>query len=106
MLDPDTIGKTLQSTTSTAIPMAGARQVLNSAAEHLKNSQSFAVETTLAGKSHLFMMLEARRVGFEIVLVYIGTENVKINLARIRNRVVAGGPTYHQLTFVVVTDVV
>ena len=27
----------------------------------------------------------------EIVLVYIGTENVEINLARIRNRVLAGG---------------
>jgi predicted ABC-type ATPase len=29
--------------------------------------------------------------GFEVVLVYIGTENVEINLARIRNRVFAGG---------------
>jgi len=37
------------------------------------------------------MMLQARSRGFEIVLVYIGTENVEINLARIRNRVLAGG---------------
>ena len=37
------------------------------------------------------MMLDARRSGFEIVLVYIGTENVEINLARIRDRVIAGG---------------
>ncbi len=29
--------------------------------------------------------------GSEVVLVYIGTENVEINLARIRNRVLAGG---------------
>jgi predicted ABC-type ATPase len=36
-------------------------------------------------------MLDARNRGFEIVLVYIGTENVEINLARIRNRVLAGG---------------
>ena len=36
-------------------------------------------------------MLEARLGGFEIVLVYIGTENVEINLARIRNRVLSGG---------------
>ena len=32
-----------------------------------------------------------RDLGFEIVLVYIGTEDVEINLARIRNRVLAGG---------------
>jgi predicted ABC-type ATPase len=37
------------------------------------------------------MMLEARSTGFELVLVYIGTQNVEINLARIRNRVLAGG---------------
>jgi predicted ABC-type ATPase len=91
VLDPDTIGKTLQSSTSAAFPIAGARQVLESAAEHLRNRNSFAVESTLSGKNYLFMMLEARRLGFEIVLVYIGTENVEINLARIRNRVLAGG---------------
>jgi len=37
------------------------------------------------------MMLEARLGGFEIILIYIGTESVEINLARIRNRVLAGG---------------
>jgi predicted ABC-type ATPase len=37
------------------------------------------------------MMLEARNSGYEVVLVYIGTENVEINLVRIRNRVLAGG---------------
>lgn len=36
-------------------------------------------------------MLGARERGFEIMLVYIGTEDVAINLARIRNRVLAGG---------------
>ena len=37
------------------------------------------------------MMLDARERSFEIVLVYIGTENVETNLARIKNRVLAGG---------------
>jgi predicted ABC-type ATPase len=91
VLDPDTIGKTLQSTASARFPIAGARQVLRSAREHLRKSESFAIETTLAGKNYLRMMLEARCDGFEIVLVYIGTETVEINLARIRNRVLAGG---------------
>ena len=36
-------------------------------------------------------MLAARKRGFEIVLIYIGTEDVEINLTRIRNRVLAGG---------------
>src|ERR1700745_1669047 len=37
------------------------------------------------------MMLDASRLGFEMVLVCISTENVAINLARIRNPGVAGG---------------
>lgn len=45
----------------------------------------------MAGKNYLQMMLDARRRGFEVVLIYIGTEAVEINLARIRNRVLAGG---------------
>jgi predicted ABC-type ATPase len=71
--------------------MAAARQVLASAKEHIGKDESFAVETTLAGKHYLQMMVDARIRGFEVVLVYIGTEDVEINLARIRNRVLAGG---------------
>lgn len=91
VLDPDMIASTLRSTSPAAFPMAAARQVLASAREHINKRESFAVETTLAGKHYLQMMLDARIRGFEVVLVYIGTENVEINLARIRNRVLAGG---------------
>ena len=72
-------------------PIAAARRVLESAKDHISRRESFAVETTLAGKHYLQMMVDARIRGFEVVLVYIGTENVEINLARIRNRVLAGG---------------
>ena len=91
LLDPDMIGRTLQSTTPSSFPIAAARQVLKSARKHISRAENFAVETTLSGKSYLQMMIDARARGFEIVLVYIGTENVEINLARIKNRVLAGG---------------
>ena len=91
LLDPDAVGKTLQSTMPDTFTIEAARQVLSSAKEHIQNRLSFALETTLSGKGYLQMMLDARKQGFEIVLVYIGTENVEINLARIRNRVLAGG---------------
>jgi predicted ABC-type ATPase len=91
LLDPDAIANTLQATASGLFPIAAGRHVLKSAVEHLSKGESFAVETTMAGKNYLQMMLDARNRGFEVVLVYIGTENVEINLARIRNRVLAGG---------------
>ena len=92
LLDPDAIANALQATTSLLLPpIAAARQVLKSAAEHLQKSESFAIETTLSGRNYLQMMLDAKARGFEVRLVYIGTESVEINLARIRNRVLAGG---------------
>jgi predicted ABC-type ATPase len=91
LLDPDAIANTLQIKTSALFPVAAARYVLEASRKHLSNGESFAIETTLAGKNYLQMMLAARNRGFEIVLIYIGTENVEINLSRIANRVLAGG---------------
>jgi predicted ABC-type ATPase len=86
VLDPDAIGRTLQSTLPSTFPIASARQVLRSAERHISRGESFAVETTLSGKGYLQMMVEARTRGFEVVLIYIGTTNVEINLARIKTR--------------------
>jgi predicted ABC-type ATPase len=91
LLDPDATSKALQPSIPGASAVAAARQVLISAGKHIERGESFAVETTLAGKHYLQTMVDARDQGFEVVLVYIGTENVEINLARIRNRVLAGG---------------
>ena len=74
-----------------ASSIAAGREVLHLAANHLRDGRSFAVETTLSGKNYLQMMSDARARGFEIVLVYIGTDVVEINLDRIANRVMAGG---------------
>lgn len=90
LLDPDAASRTLQPAALTA-PITAARQVIREAAAHIRASRSFAVETTLSGRSYLQMMLSARVAGFEVVLVYIGTDEVEINLHRIRNRVLAGG---------------
>jgi hypothetical protein len=81
LLDPDAISKALQPSIPGASAVAAARQVLISAGKHIERRESFAVETTLAGKHYLQMMVDARIRGFEVVLVYIGTENVEINLA-------------------------
>jgi predicted ABC-type ATPase len=91
LLDPDAINKAFQPSIPGASAVAAARQVLISAERHIKKGESFAVETTLAGMHYLQRMVDARNRSFEVVLVYIGTENVEINLARIRDRVLTGG---------------
>ena len=91
ILDPDVIAKTIQSAVTASSAITAGRQALQMAKQLLHNQKSFAVETTLSGKNYLQMMLDARNLGFEVVLVYIGTETVEINLARIANRVLVGG---------------
>jgi predicted ABC-type ATPase len=91
LLDPDAIGKALQPTILGASAVAAARHVLIAAQKHIRKRESFAVETTLSGQGYLRMMIDARARGFEVVLVYIGTGNVELNLARIRDRVLTGG---------------
>jgi predicted ABC-type ATPase len=91
LLDPDVFAKTVRWTEKGASSIAAARHVLRLATGHLERRESFAVETTLAGKNYLRMMAEARHRGFEVVLIYIGTESVELNLDRIAKRVRAGG---------------
>lgn len=89
LLDPDSVTRPLSP--SATSPIAAGREVLRLARRCLEQSESFTVETTLSGRNYLEMMIHARALGFEIVLIYIGTENVEINLQRIRQRVSAGG---------------
>ena len=91
ILDPDAIARTIQSAVTASTAIAAGRQSLQAAKQMIRSKESFAVETTLSGKNYLQMMLDARDCGFEIVLVYIGTETVDINLVRIANRVLTGG---------------
>jgi len=91
LLDPDAVALTLQSVAGASSALAAGRQVLAEASNCLQARRSFAVETTLSGKNYLQMMIEARELGFEVVMVYIGTSNPDINVARVANRVRKGG---------------
>jgi predicted ABC-type ATPase len=93
LLDPDAFANTLRSRGMGFSTIAAGKEVLRLAKEHLKRRESFTVETTLSGKNYLQMMQYARGIdrSFEVVLIYIGTESVEINLARIAKRVLGGG---------------
>ena len=93
LLDPDAFATTIRATGTGLAAISAGKEVLRVAKGHLERRKSFAVETTLSGKNYLQMMQYARGVerAFEVILIYIGTESVEINLARIAKRVLAGG---------------
>lgn len=92
VLDPDAIQQGLAATaeSSTSAIDAG-RAVLKLADEFLNRGESFVLETTLSGNTHLRMARRAQAVGYSFVFIFVGTESVEINLDRVRQRVVKGG---------------
>lgn len=56
----------------------------------IKNQISFSMESTLSGSS-ILQRMEKARADFYTRLNYIGVDNPKINIARVKARVKAGG---------------
>ena len=92
VLDADAIARSMTSTSAAGGSAIDAgREVLASAERLLKSGQSFLVETTLSGNTYLRMMRQAKTMGYTVVLFFVGTGNVEINLERVRQRVQDGG---------------
>jgi predicted ABC-type ATPase len=92
VLDPDAIGRSLKSTVAkSGSPIDAGREVLSRAQGLLDAGQSFTVETTLSGNTYMRMMKTAKGLGYLVVLIYVGTTRVEINMRRVRFRVTRGG---------------
>jgi predicted ABC-type ATPase len=92
VLDPDALARSMQATQALKTSAIDAgRQVLSLAHSFMEKRASFLVETTLAGNTYLRMMMQARALGYTVVLIYIGTNDVSINIQRVKQRVESGG---------------
>jgi predicted ABC-type ATPase len=92
ILDPDAKAKSLQETSGGNVSdVEAGKQVLRQAEELIDGRQSFTVETTLSGSTYLKMAARAKAAGFGIVVFFVGTTSVEINLQRVRERVIKGG---------------
>ena len=57
----------------------------------LKNSISFSFESVLSHFSKIDEIIEAKALGYKIYLYFICLDSPKINISRVRNRVLKGG---------------
>lgn len=71
--------------------VSGARAALIRRKQLLQTKTSFVTETTLSGKSALKLLEEARKAGFRTTLMFIGTDNFRTNIRRVKFRVIHGG---------------
>jgi predicted ABC-type ATPase len=92
VLDPDAIGKSLQETIGASHSgIEAGKRVLLLAEELMASRQSFTVETTLSGSTYLRMASRAKAAGFKIMVVFVATASVEINIERVKVRVEKGG---------------
>lgn len=76
-------------------PSAGAikagRVLLNEIRDSLNRHETFAVESTLSGKTYIRTFKIALSLGYELELHYLWLSNVEQAIARVRRRVQLGG---------------
>jgi predicted ABC-type ATPase len=59
--------------------------------ELIASKQSFAFETVLSHPSKLTLLDKAKEAGYDITLIFVGTQDPAINLQRVEQRARAGG---------------
>ncbi len=73
-----------------AAPTAG-RMVLQRIGQLAQQRKSFAVETTLAGRTYATLLRRMKAQGYQVHLYYLWIPSYKLALERIRRRVQLGG---------------
>ena len=91
VLDPDAIAKSMQRLGGGGSSLDAGRYVIEEAERLIAARQSLLVETTLSGHTYLRMMAQAKAAGYKIIFLFVGTEDVSINLRRVQARVAKGG---------------
>ena len=71
--------------------VAAARLFLREIGRSVANQESFAFETTLAGRGYLRMLRDMKREGWWIELIYLALPSVSFAQDRVRERVAHGG---------------
>lgn len=74
-----------------ALDVAAGRAMLAWLDKLVAGRRSFMVETTLATITHARRIVEWRRAGYRVELIYLRLPSVERSLARVRKRVSAGG---------------
>jgi predicted ABC-type ATPase len=74
-----------------AAAIAAGREVVTRTIEYFSRRVSFAVETTLSGRTRLDLIDKAKSRGYAVHLIFIALNNPDRCIGRIRNRAKLGG---------------
>ena len=91
LLNPDEVARGLSPLDPSLAAFKAGRLVLEETKSLIRAGESFAIESTLSGKTHVAMLRAARERGFRIVIHYVAIASAQQAVERIRLRVKLGG---------------
>ena len=90
-LNSDEIAKGLSPFDSSAGQLQAGRILLENLKRNIVNRESFALESTLSGRSYLKYIRKAKESGYEIVLYFLWLPSVEESYRRVLDRFEEGG---------------
>lgn len=90
-LNADEIARGLSPLKPSAGAVQAARLLLTQVDDCLRRRETFALESTLSGKTYIRLFRRARQLGYEIELHYLWLSSPAQAIARVRQRVKLGG---------------
>jgi predicted ABC-type ATPase len=90
-VNADEIAKGLSPFQPEKVSFESGRIMLRRINELLKENETFAFETTLSTKSYKNKIVEARKNGYTVTLLFFWLQNVELAKERVRIRVTEGG---------------
>lgn len=97
-VNADDIARNLEEKTPAEAPIAAGRIMLKAIAAHSRNGIDFAFESTLASRSLVRILDQARERGYRSHLVFLWLKSPELAVARVQQRVRTGGHTVPEET--------
>jgi predicted ABC-type ATPase len=90
-LNADLIAQGLSPLNTQAAAIKAGRLLLAEFRRFVSKSQTFALESTLSGKTYISLLKRAKQQGFQLYLHYLWLPNPAVAIARVHERVKKGG---------------
>lgn len=90
-VNADEIAKGISPFKPEKVALKAGRIMLERIDELINNNESFAFETTLATKSYVALIKEAKLKSYEIILLFLALDSQELALKRVKTRVKEGG---------------
>lgn len=90
-VNADEIARGLSPFQPEKVSFESGRIMINRINELLKDNESFAFETTLSTRSYKNKILQAKKQGYTVTLLFFWLNNIELAKERVRIRVIEGG---------------